>query len=296
MRIATKWTKNYTRGRVRPVRHIVIHTMEAPEDVDTAENIAAYFCRPGLLASAHYCIDDNSIVQGVKLSDTAWACPGFNASGVQLEHAGYAAQTAAQWGDDYSVRMLHRSARLAAQVATDYGIPVRRLSLQQIRNRTIPGFLGHGDATRAGVGGNTHSDPGSHFPWARYLDLVSGYQRGDAPAPPPKAAGEWIAGPRTVAAWQRFEGTTVDGHISSQDAGRRSTMPADHWTTVQWLPAGRARGSQLITAVQRRLDVAADGLMGPVTMRAVQGWLGVERDGIAGNRTVAALARKVGAA
>lgn len=297
MTITKKWTSNFTKGRIRPVRHIVIHTMEAPELVDTAENVAAYFQRRSVQASAHYCIDANSIVQGVRLQDTAWACPGFNASGLQLEHAGYAAQNAGQWDDDYSARMLHRSAQLAADLADDYDIPIRHLSVTQVRNQNPAGFMGHWDATRARIGGNTHTDPGAHFPWADYLDLVNAYRSGTTPtAPAAPGAAHWVAGPRVVSHWQKLEGTTIDGRISSQDAGHRDCMPATNWTTVQWSPAGHAAGSQLITAAQRRLGVSDDGIAGPVTWHAIQGWLGVDRDGIAGDHTVEALAHKVGAA
>lgn len=295
---STAWSPNMYKGRVRPVRHIVIHTMEAKELPDTAENVAAYFQKPATRASAHYCLDNNSIVQGVKLSDTAWACPGFNASGVQFEHAGFAAQNAG-WDDDYSQQMLHRSAQLAANVADDYGIVVRRLTADQLRAGTVTGFLGHGDATAAGIAGNTHTDPGAHFPWTDYLDLTQAFRSGVTPKPPaPKPSpGEvnWVAGPKVVSAWQRYERSGfVDGRISRQPSGNRSCMPSDHWTTVDWVdPAYAGVGSNLIMCAQRRLGIKVDGFAGPVTWKALQGWLGVTRDGIAGNHTIEALARKV---
>lgn len=295
----TIWTPNFTKGRISPVRHIVIHTMEAPEDVDTAENIAHGFAVSSRQASAHYCVDADSVVQCVKLSDTAWATPGFNASGIQLEHAGYAAQSAAQWADDYSVAMLHRSAQLAAQLAKDYGIPVRHLSVSQVRNQTVPGFMGHVDATLAKIGGNTHTDPGSHFPWSTYLDLVAAYQQGNAPAVP-SAPAQWVAGPKTVTAWQASEGTTRDGKISGQPTTNRACMPADHWSTVQWCdPAHAGAGSELIRHAQKRVGARVDGYAGPETWKALQsrwlGFTGKDVDGIAGNDTIERLAKKVGA-
>ena len=292
----TMWSPNCYTGRVRPVLHIVIHTMEAAKQPDTAERVAAYFQRPETKASAHYCIDNNSIVQGVRLSDTAWACPGFNASGVQFEHAGYAAQSSAGWSDDYARAMLHRSARKAANVADDYSIPVRRLTTAQLRNGNTAGFLGHGDATAAGIAGNTHTDPGAAFPWTGYLDLVTAYRSGVTPTPPkpePTQA-DWVAGPKVVSAWQRYEHTTADGIISRQPSGNRACMPADHWTTVEWVaPAAAGAGSPLIRAAQKRVGVEADGFAGPNTWKALQRWLDVTPDGIAGNHTIEALARKV---
>lgn len=299
--VTTNLTNNYTKGRTGKVLHIVIHTMEAPEGPSTAENIANYFKTPGLQASAHYCIDNNSTIQCVRLADTAWACPGYNASGIQYEHAGYAAQTAKQWQDDYSQAMLHRSAKQAAIDAAHYGIPVRHLTIAQVRARNVSGFMGHRDATYAGVGGNTHTDPGVNFPWSQYLSLVKHYQDGTgpapAPAPKPTTSATWIAGPKVVTAWQRYEHTTADGIISRQPTSNRPCMPSAHWTTVQWVaPASAGIGSPLIRAAQKRLGVTQDGFAGPVTWKAIQRWLGVTADGIAGNKTIEALAHKVGAA
>jgi len=56
--------KNYTEGRDSSIDLLVIHTMEAPEKGETAENIASWFAGANApQASAHYCIDANSVVQ-----------------------------------------------------------------------------------------------------------------------------------------------------------------------------------------------------------------------------------------
>ena len=52
---------------------LVIHTMESPEKPDTAESVANWFSgSTAPQASAHYCIDGNSIVQCVHDDDVAW--------------------------------------------------------------------------------------------------------------------------------------------------------------------------------------------------------------------------------
>ena len=91
---------HYYEGRQRALRLIVIHTMEAPETPTTAENIAAYFASGNVVASAHACVDQDSLVICLPMSDTAFAAPGANADGYQVEHAGYAAQDDAGWADD----------------------------------------------------------------------------------------------------------------------------------------------------------------------------------------------------
>lgn len=162
--------KYFHKGRNLPVQLIVIHTMEAPEKGETAENIAKYFARGERVASAHYCIDNNSIVQCVWDRDTAFACPKANANGVQLEHAGYAKQSANDWADQYSLDMLNNSAQIAAYLCKKFKLPTQRAEFAGEFNPrvTSPGFCGHADVPLHG----THWDPGASFPWEFYLDLV----------------------------------------------------------------------------------------------------------------------------
>ena len=61
--IKARWYKDI-RNQKREVRLIVIHTMEAPEKGETAENVARYFENPRgrngepKKVSAHLCIDN----------------------------------------------------------------------------------------------------------------------------------------------------------------------------------------------------------------------------------------------
>ena len=85
--------RNYTRGRSNAIDVLVIHTMESPEKPDTAESVANWFGgATAPEASAHYCIDSDSIVQCVHDEDVAWHAPGANHNGLGFEHAGRAAQ------------------------------------------------------------------------------------------------------------------------------------------------------------------------------------------------------------
>lgn len=169
--------KHYTPCAERYVDVLVIHTMESPEKPDTAEAVANWFAgATAPQASAHYCIDSNSIVQCVRDHDIAWAAPNANHNGLHLEHAGRAAQRAKDWSDAYSTRELLLSAELAAKKATLYDIPVRKLTPAQVRAGNL-GFCGHIDVTRAFPGTGTHTDPGPGFPWKRYLSYVRTFQQ-----------------------------------------------------------------------------------------------------------------------
>lgn len=156
----------------RAIRLIVIHTMEAPEKPGTAIAVARWFAGPNApKASAHYCVDDSNVVQCVQEHDVAWAAPGANMDGIHIEHAGFAAQTPAQWRDDYSRRLLETSSTLAAKIAARWAIPLRKLSVEEVRGGTAMGFCGHADVSKA-FGKTTHSDPGPNFPWDDYIALV----------------------------------------------------------------------------------------------------------------------------
>ncbi|WP_288270222.1 GH25 family lysozyme [uncultured Bifidobacterium sp.] len=89
-------------------------------------------------------------------------------------------------------------------------------------------------------------------------------------------------GVETVSQWQRVMGTPVDGVISGQyRVGYRPSLYSVSY--------GRHHGSTLIRAVQRKLGVRVDGLLGPQTIRAMQRRLGVRVDGILGPQTALAL-------
>src|SRR4051812_38628397 len=92
----------------RAMRVIVIHDMEFAERSDTAEVIAKDFANrpPSDKGSAHLCIDSNSIVQCVRDNDVAFAAPGCNNDGIQIELAGFGRQTRAEWLDTYGIAML----------------------------------------------------------------------------------------------------------------------------------------------------------------------------------------------
>jgi N-acetylmuramoyl-L-alanine amidase CwlA len=117
--------KYYRKGRIKPVELIIIHTMEAARKENTAENVANYFKNPEKEASAHYCIDSNSIVQCVYDSNTAFGCKNANANGVHLEHAGYAKQNREDWLDEYGKSMLDISAQVCAYLCQKFNIPVQ---------------------------------------------------------------------------------------------------------------------------------------------------------------------------
>lgn len=163
--------RNFTPGRNASVGLVVIHTMEAAESLVTAENVAKWFAGSSApKASAHYCIDADSIVQCVLEMDTAWAAPGANHNGVQLELAGYAKQTPADWADAYSTKMLALVASLTADICRRHSIPVEFVDYHGLRAGQR-GITYHREVSKAWMK-STHTDPGKSFPLESFLAMV----------------------------------------------------------------------------------------------------------------------------
>lgn len=256
--VAARW---YTKGRISTIRLIVIHSMEAPEKGDTAENVARYFSTTGTQASAHICVDNNSAVRCVPDSDTAWAAPGANADGLQLELAGYARQTRADWLDPYSLGVLDQAAIVTADWCRRYNIPPKRLTRDQLK-AGYRGITCHVDVS-AVYKRSDHTDPGPGFPWDVFLAEVAnrlGTAR-DADTPASAVAASKVTAPL-------FPGRLL-----------RLTSPMRTGDDVRvWQRQMRARG----------WSIAVDGVYGPaseVVCRAFQTEKGLAVDGIVGPDT-----------
>ena len=165
--------RHFTPGRIKPVQLIVIHSAETQELAQSAENVAHYFATTDVAASAHYVVDVDSVVQTVRVTDTAWHCKNANANGIGVEHAGRAIQTREQWLDDYGQKMLDRSARLCAELCKRFNIPASFAQFAGPSNPAVvkAGFCGHRDVPLHG----THIDPGTAFPYDWFLERVVNY-------------------------------------------------------------------------------------------------------------------------
>src|SRR5262249_5723922 len=126
--------KNFTAANRTAIDVLVVHAMEAPDKPDTAENVANWFGgSTAPQASAHYCIDSNSIVQCVRDEDVAWHAPGANHNGLGFEHAGFSRFTPSDWDNAYNRAMLDLSAQLVADKCREFKIPVVWLSPSDLR-------------------------------------------------------------------------------------------------------------------------------------------------------------------
>ena len=98
-------------------------------------------------------------------------------------------------------------------------------------------------------------------------------------------------GRATTYALQASLGTPADGVVSSQDPDVEDIVTR---AGTGWETDDDPEGSQVIQALQEKLGVEADGLIGPITVAALQEHLkrrghNLEVDGVAGYRTVECL-------
>ena len=266
---------NYHAGRTGGIRVIVIHTGETGEGSTAAEGMGNWFADARARASAHKGADTDSICTYLPDTATAWAAPGANADGLQLELAGRAGQTSGQWADDASAAILANGATVVREWCAKHGIPARWLTDAQLRDGRTKGLATHAQVSRV-FKRSDHWDPGPNFPAGRFLALVTG--KATTPAAKPATASK----PKPASKAPAFP--LPRGHYFGPKSGPSSSVSGyySHRADLKrWQAQMRKRGWSL----------TADGLYGPRTAtvaRQFQKQAGLARDGLIGPATWAA--------
>lgn len=182
-----KQAKFYGKGRSNySAIWIVRHCTDDDEAPTYAEGLGNYLSSPALtrVVSAHFGVDSNSVMQYVKLADTAYGAGSpANTRGIHIEHSGLSGQTRDQWLDAFGQGLLEQSAQLHAKLHRLTGIPHRSryLTDEELRDRT-PGTTRHMDLVR--VFGGTHDHcPGTAFPTTELDGRIAAILRGPAVTP-----------------------------------------------------------------------------------------------------------------
>ena len=178
---------NFKKGRSPGgIFGLTVHDMEAAEGANTAESCARYFQRSDTrTGGAHYCGDVDSLVQCVRDSDTAAHAPGVNGRHLGLELAGFARQSAAEWHDPYSWKMLQLASGLVAAKAKQYGFPLIYIDRHDLNRGNFRGVTTHNEVSQSNISSSTHWDPGPHFPMREFLEMAA---RGSHLITPPAAS------------------------------------------------------------------------------------------------------------
>lgn len=170
---------HFTPANRSAVDLVVLHSMEHPEKPGTARDVALWMADPvrAPQASTTYCVDDVEVIQCVRERDVPWGAPGANRNGIHIEHAGYAAQSGADWRDEYSIAMLHLSVELCAVVCKTWGIPAVFVSSGSFSGRksfaNSRGITTHAQVSLAYQTPGGHTDPGPNFPINWYVSRVA---------------------------------------------------------------------------------------------------------------------------
>jgi N-acetyl-anhydromuramyl-L-alanine amidase AmpD len=163
--------RRYHPGRSAAVRLVVLHTTEGDLRTGAARAVASWFAGPqSPEASAHYVVDAGEVVQGVHEQDTAWAAPGANNDGIQVEMVGRAGWTAARWGESDARAMVERAGALVGEICRRHGLPVEMLTTEDVLAGRS-GVTTHAAVSRA-FKRSTHWDPGPGFPLDRLIDVA----------------------------------------------------------------------------------------------------------------------------
>lgn len=169
-------------GTQSKINRIVIHCTVSPCAPGWARKIANYFQSPAAGGSAHYVVDPSEIIQCLPDNLIAWHAPP-NTGSIGIELCDWQKGNPKRWDDSDHREMLERAAPLVRALANKYDIPLKWLSVSELR-RGHRGICGHVDISRA-WGKTDHGDPhmAGPFPTGRFMQMV---KNGDDDMPTPK--------------------------------------------------------------------------------------------------------------
>ncbi|QDY79149.1 N-acetylmuramoyl-L-alanine amidase [Streptomyces qinzhouensis] len=131
------------------IDRVIIHVVQG--SFPTALRV---FKNPGHGAATHYVVGkDGKVAQMIRELDVAFHAGNrsFNERSIGIEHEGFVDRP-----KDFTDEMYAASAKLTAGICVRYDLPVDRTHI-----------IGHVE-----VPGTDHTDPGPHWDWKRYLELV----------------------------------------------------------------------------------------------------------------------------
>ena len=260
----------YHGGKQSSISRIVIHGTVSPCVKGGAVSVARYFQSPKTGGSAHYVVDPGEVVRCVPEGTVAYHAPP-NTGSIGVELCDPQKGSSDRWGDANHEAMLVRAATLVRQIAIRWGIPLKRLSVAQVK-AGARGICGHVDVSNA-FRQTDHTDPGSGFPWAHFMDLVT---RGTVQEEDPMAGmtkqdifdAVWktdqIAGPadaadhKTNATWQP---QSLLKDIQVRVRSLTTTVAVQNATIQQLVTALAARDNAVdVDALVSRIESAIEGI------------------------------------
>ena len=265
-------------------KYIIIHYTGNTKD--TAENNAKYFFNGDRRAGANFFVDGKGVWASTPEAYTAYGagvlhnkkyarlwgtCTNHNAINIEIAcDAGNSLPTA---------EAITNTVELTKSLMAKYGIPSSNVVRHKdVAGKNCPAYWWDDGKWQSEFKARLDGKAVAPVP-----------QPTSQPKPQPKKVNhcDGIWGEATTKALQRYLGTVVDGIISHQLVSSEKLLISRFGHTFQFDKT--RKGSLCIKALQEKLGVKADGLIGEKTIKALQKWLGVKADGICGENTTRAL-------
>lgn len=252
---------HYHSGRAASIMYIVLHETVTEEKANGAVAVATYFKNTTRSASTHIIADNTTLVRCVLDTNTAFGCPGVNASGLHIEHVGMGNQSSADWADAYSVAELENSAWQAAHWSKEFLIPLKTLTDTELQNGMLKGVITHAQASRV-FKLSDHVDP-RNFPMASWLTEANKILKTlTVPIPRPKPTPPTVFVPPYPGYPLRYGSAgryVMQFQRKLQDRGWTITVDG------KFGPHTLA----VVKEFQRRKGLVPDGIVGPLTWRRI---------------------------
>lgn len=244
---------HYREGRLGDVDLAVIHTAEVTVDRFQLARSMAHSDRP---VSCHSIVDHQGRLDVLPFTDTAYAAPGANADGDQLEICGLASWSRSTWLSTAHKGLVEQAARWTAERVKARRLPVALLDADDLK-ADRRGITTHA-AVSAAFRRSSHTDPGKGFPLDVMLARVKALLTPAKPSPPPVPKRAIPPYPGRVLA--------VGSHGAAVTTWQRQ-MRRRGWTIAVDGAFGHQSAS-VAAAFQQQVRLHVDGKVGPDTWRA----------------------------
>jgi hypothetical protein len=260
MAVTRAWwpSQHYNSGGLNR-RVIAFHTTEGST---TAESLRNWLTNPSSKVSYHFAVDmshgDDWAAQFVRDGDRAWAQASYNGQALSIAFC-TPGGAASGWSRSTWLSkgvMLTAAARLAGELARQFGIPLTQLSSSGAQG-SGRGLCEH---KNFGSGGGNHTDCGSGFP----MDEIIKRAGGSASAPPSSPPASGGAAPAFTASpyFGRDRNSTHPDVRTWQNK-----MKSRGWAITVDQQFGPA-SEDVCKKFQREKGLAVDGKVGPQTWSA----------------------------
>lgn len=259
----TNYVKNQSeRQPGSKIKLIVLHTTEGHNrpGLEDLKNLASWFNNPAAQASSHVGNDaEGNDARFVADSKKAWTCAAYNSASLNIEQIGFSATAKSIWLEK-NQKQLRNTAEWIAYWSQEHNIPIRKARVFKGKV-LLSGVIQH---SGLGAEGGNHGDCGEGYPFDYVLKLAKEIKSAGVPKPEPIPAPKPLPKPKKKASAPRYPGRVLKLNSKGKS----------------------------VTAIQKKLKVAADGKFGPKTEAAVKKFQKTKAltvDGIVGKETWAKL-------